>query len=408
LQAAWGSLPLAALAVGLGALSGSAAAATLSSESSVGLETDYNSNPFLRSSDVQAAASEAIVANLPATYTSDTISYELIPRLRFGVTQGVTALLSDYQYLDADWHLNQERNALVLSGFWHRDSTFYNVFENAALNGTNLHRQEESANASWQHLFGERSDLEILGSYDTVNYGQNPSFTVVSYDYAQGTLQYDRTLAERWKWTLSAGYGQYQLRNQSYTSDTRFAQTSLAYSLSELWSMSLQVGYSYVSSVTEAQEIAVIPAPGGGFELGFVTVNFGASQGTESFAATIERKGERLVLDLAASQAIEPTGFGALLTVDDASIAANIPWTERLGFGARLHGSRLSDPLQQSSFYNRQYYDADLSASWLVAEHWTLQLSATYLLLRYSGSVPVGASSSVALSLSRQLGHLRL
>lgn len=390
------------------ALCAAARAATLSSESSVGLAADYNSNPFLRSSDIQGAESEAILANLPATYTSDTISYELIPRVRFAETQGVTSLLSNYQYLDADWHLNQERNVLVFSGFWHRDSTFYDVFENAALNGTTLHRQEENANASWQRLFGERSDIELLGFYDQVNYGQNPSFVVVSYDYLQGTLQYDRTLAERLKWTAAVGYGEYQLRDQDYRSENRFVQTSLAYSLSELWSMSLQLGYSRVTSLTQEQQLAIFEAPGGGFEEGFETLKVGASEGTDSFAASIERKAERLVLDLSVSQAIEPTGLGALLTVDDASIAASIPWTERWSFTGRLHAARLSDPLQQISFAERRYYDADLTASWLVAEHWTLQLSATYLLQRYSSSIPVGAATSVALSLSRQLGHLRL
>jgi hypothetical protein len=380
----------------------------LSSESSVGLAADYNSNPFLRNSDIQGAESEAIVANLPATYTSDTISYELIPRVRFAETQGITSLLSNYQYLDADWKLNQELNTVALGGSWHRDSTFYNVFENAVLNGTNLHRQEETGNASWQRLFGERSDVEILASYDQVNYSQNPSLFVVSYDYLQGTLQYDRTLSERWKWTTAVGYGQYQLRDQSYRSENRFAQTSLTSSLTELWSGSLQLGYSRVTSLTQEQQLAIFQAPGGGFELGFETLKIGASQGTDSFAATVERKGERLVLDLAASRAIEPSGLGALLTQDDASIAVNLPWTERWTVGARLHGARISDPLQQISYSNRRYYDAGLNASWLVTEHWTLQLSGTYFVQRYSSSVPVGASSSIALSLSRQLGHLRL
>jgi hypothetical protein len=398
----------AAAAGALLALCAAARAATLSSESSLGLEADYNSNPFLRNSGIQAAESEAVVANLPATYTSDTISYELIPRLRFAETQGVASLLSDYQDLDADWHLNQERNVLVFRGSWHRDSTFYNVFENSALNGTTLHRQEETANGSWQRLLSERSDFELIGSYDQVNYSHNPALVVVSYDYLQGSVQYDRKLTERWQWTTALGYGKYQLRDQAYRSDDEFAQTSLTHTLSELWSASLQVGYTRVTSLTQEQQLAIFEAPGGGFELGFETLKIGASEGTDSFAATVERKGERVLLDLAVSQVIQPSGLGALLTQDDASIAASMPWTERWTVGARLHGSRLSDPLQQISLSDRRYYDADLTASWLVTEHWTLQLSATYLLQRYSSGLPADASSSVALSLLRQLGHLRL
>jgi hypothetical protein len=374
----------------------------------VGLAADYNSNPFLRSTGIQSAESEAVVANLPATYTSDTISYELIPRVRFAETQGVTSLLSDYQDLDADWHLNEERNTVVLGGGWHRDSTFYNVFENYALQGTTLHRLEETGNASWQHLFSERSDLEIIGSYDQVGYSHNPSVVLTNFNYLQGTLQYDRTLAERWQWTLAVGDGHYELGNDSYTSDNRFAQTSLTHSLSQLWSGSLQIGYSRVSSITREQQLAIFESPGGGFEFGFETFSVRAAQGTGSFSASIERKGERLVLDLAASRAIVPSGFGALLTQDDASIAATLPWTERWTLSARLHGSRLSDPLQQIAIGDRRFYDADLNASWMVTEHWTLQLTATYLLERGSSYFPVGNSASLALALSRQLGHLRL
>jgi hypothetical protein len=320
----------------------------------------------------------------------------------------VTSLLSDYQFLDADWRLTEERNSLVLAGGWHRDSTFYNVVENYALQGTTLHRQEETGNATWQHLLSERSDFEIIGSYDQIAYAHNPSILLANYSYLQGTLQYDRTLSERWQWTLAAGDGHYHLGNDSYNSDNRFVQTSLTHALSQLWSMSAQLGYSRISSITRAQQLAIFEVPGGGFEIGVETFSVRAAQGTESFAASLERKGERLVLDVAASRAIQPSGFGALLTQDDASITATLPWTERWTLGARVHGSRLSDPLLQIAIGDRRFYDADLNATWLVTEHWTLQLAATYLFERASSYFPTVSSTSISLSLSRQLGHLRL
>jgi len=54
------------------ALCGAALGDTLSSESSVGLSSGYNSNPFLEPSGAKAAESLAVLANLPATYTSNT------------------------------------------------------------------------------------------------------------------------------------------------------------------------------------------------------------------------------------------------------------------------------------------------------------------------------------------------
>jgi hypothetical protein len=76
--------------------------------------------------------------------------------------------------------------------------------------------------------------------------------------------------------------------------------------------------------------------------------------------------------------------------------------------GGRLHASRLSDPLQEINLSDRRFYDADVNATFLVAEHWSLQLAAAYTVQRYSTTLPVGASASFSLSLSRQLGHLRL
>ena len=65
---------------------------TLSSESSVGLSSEYASNPFLASSGAHPAESIAAVANLPATYTSDTQTLDFVPRLRFAETHGYVAL----------------------------------------------------------------------------------------------------------------------------------------------------------------------------------------------------------------------------------------------------------------------------------------------------------------------------
>src|SRR5580692_3386491 len=101
---------------------GSARGDTLSSESSIGLSSEYASNPFLVPSGGHAAQSLALLANLPATYTSDLQSIDIIPRLREAETHGDVQLISDYQYLDTDWHLNGERNSLITNVDWHHDS----------------------------------------------------------------------------------------------------------------------------------------------------------------------------------------------------------------------------------------------------------------------------------------------
>ena len=113
-------------------------------------------------------------------------------------------------------------------------------------------------------------------------------------------------------------------------------------------------------------------------------------------------------MNLAISRAIQPSGLGALLTQDDVSLKASIPWTYRLTLAATLHGSRISDPLQPLAVNGQRYANVDLSANWQWTEHWTLQLQGTYLVERVISVEPTASSTSVYLNLLRQFGRIRL
>jgi hypothetical protein len=393
------------------ALCGIALADTLSSESSVGLSSGYNSNPFLEPSGVQAAESVAVLANLPATYTSDTQSLELEPRLRFAETHGAEALLSDYQYLDGVWRVNSERNTFTASADWHHDSTFYNEFENAALLGRDLRRLEDIANLDWRRDLTERSDLHLSGSWDKVNYSPNVATTatgVENFSYGQALLEYDYALNDRWQWTNTLGDGRYELVGQSYRSDDRFVQTGLKRTLSERWSLTAQVGYSYLSASGQGSICCQILLGPHGYYLQPTPVSLNQSRGAANYTLSIERQSERVALDLALSRAIQPSGLGALLTQDDVSLKASLQWSARLTLAATLHGSRLSDPLHQLDLGDRRYADFDLSATWLWTEHWTLQLQGSYILQRVISGGPTPSGAAVYLNLLRQFGRIRL
>jgi len=390
------------------ALSGAAFGDTLSSESSVGVSSGYNSNPFMEPSGAHAAESVAVLANLPATYTSDTQSLDLIPRLRFAESHGDEALLSNYEYLDGIWRVNGPLNSLTLSADWHHDSTLYAPFENAALLGRDLRRQEESASLDWRHDLTERDDLHLSGSWDKVNYSQNVDTGLQNYSYGQVLVEYDHALNERWHWTSSVGVGRYELVGQSYRIDDRFIQTALKRALSERWSLTAQVGYSRLSSRAIGSICCQILLGPNGYYLQPIPVAESQSRGAGNYALTIERKTERLVLDLAISRAIQPSGLGGLLTQDDVSLKASIPWTERLTVGATLHAARILDPLQQLELGERRYADFGLNASWLWTEHWTLQLQGTYVVQRLISTGPAASGTSLYLNLLRQFGRIRL
>lgn len=390
------------------ALSGATLADTLSSQSSVGVSSEYASNPFSVPSGAHAAEALALVANLPLTYTSDTQTLDLVPQFRYAQTHGDVALLSDYEYLNGDWHWNSDLNSFTATALWHHDSTLYNPFENAALLGHTLYRQEETASPSWKRTLSELSDVQLSGSWDQVAYSQRGVSSLTNYSYSQGSAQYDRTLSERWQSTSSAGYGRYELLDGSYSSDERFVQTAVSRALSERWSMTGQVGYSYLSARAQGYTCCqILEGPSGPY-LQYIPVEETSSRGAPNYALTLERKEERLVLDLAASRAIQPSGLGALLTQDDVRLSASMPWTERLTLAAVLHWSRLSDALGRLELDDRHYYDFDLSANWQWTEHWTVHVQTSYIQQYLSAQTPQSSGVTVYMTLSRQFGRLRL
>jgi hypothetical protein len=76
------------LALGAGCIVASsvALASSIGSESSIGIASEYSSNPYMLSSGARAAESGAVQVNLPATYNSDAQTIDLIPRARFAKT----------------------------------------------------------------------------------------------------------------------------------------------------------------------------------------------------------------------------------------------------------------------------------------------------------------------------------
>jgi hypothetical protein len=388
-------------------IGGPVQAGSLGVEPSAAISAQYDSNPFLLVSHAAAAESGAVNFDLPTTYTGEVQSFALTPRLRFAQSAGAVALLSNYEYLDGSWKLGLERNTLSASGSWHHDSTFYNQFENAALSGRTVNRTERSGDLDWQWQLDELSDVRLGGSFDQVGYGANGAGILASFKYSQAQAQFDRSLSERWQWSLIAGYGYYELPGSSYRSANEFAQTSLRRLLSQRWSLTVQVGYAYVRADSRVPQYfccTILPSGSLGFYVRSVIDD--AARGTPNYALTLERRYQRLVLDLSASRVIQPTGFGALLAQTDVSLHGSYALTERWKLGATLHGSQLSDTLGQLDLGNRRYYDLDLTAAWRWTPLWTLQLQTSFDLQRINAVQAHRAQ--VYLSLRRQFGRFSL
>jgi len=384
--------------------------ASIGSESSIGLAADGNSNPFLVTSDAKAAESAAFLANVPITYTGDENTLDLIPRIRLAETHGDAQLLSNYQYLDADWRFINERNTLNASGGWHRDSTFYNVFENGALNGHTSYRQEDLANLSYARQLNERDGFQLIGFYDSIRYDAAVGQTLASYEYVQGAAEYDHQLGERWQASLTGGYGAFRLIQENYRSQQEFGQLGLNRSLTERWSLKAQLGYSWLQDRLVQPEL-ICPVYYLYCYFGFVSyehvqVTSRSTGSSPNGQLTLERHYERTTLDLAAARSVVPSGLGALVTQTDLKTTVNYQLSERWQLSTTLHGAALSNATAQSQIGNRRYANLDLSGNWQWTEHWLLQLSATGLVQ----DIDRHYSHALAFSIGayRQFGRIRI
>lgn len=400
------------LILGAAIAQSTAFAASIGSESSIGLAADANSNPYLVSSGAQAAESAAFLANVPISYNGDENTVDVIPRVRFAETHGPAELLTDYQYLDADWRFASERNSLTATADWHHDSTLYNVFENGALNGRTVYREENLASLGWQRLLSERSDFQINGSYDRIDYDAAAGATLSSYEYEQGSAQYDHQIGERWQASLIGGYGSFRPIQLNYHGQQEFGDLALTRLLSERWSVKAQVGYSWLQNRLVQPELfcpvsflycyfGVVP-----FETVQVTLHSSGSSPTGQLL--IERRYERTTIDLSGSRNVVPSGLGALVVQSDVAISATYQVSARWQLAATLHGASLSDatPQSQSQIGNRHAADLDLSANWQWTEHWQLQLGAIVHGQDINGQYAHGVAFSVGAF--RQFGRVRI
>lgn len=377
---------------------------------SLSLTSQYESNPFAEPSGGRAAGVGAVIAGIPLTYTGDAQSFDLKTGFRFARTIGDTQLLTDYQDVNADWRLNTELNSVSASLGVHRDTTFYDTYENAQLRGHSLPRLDETAGLGWQHSLDERSHVGLSASYDQENFSEQSGLRLQSFYYAQGAASYDRTLSERWTSSTSVGYGRYDLRDLGSINNTRFAQTSLSGPLDERWSASAQVGYSRVSSSSTAYLlIAVLPLADGQSVDVYTPIHVSSSIGVTSYSVNLSRAGEGWSASLSAARTVQPSVVGQLLAQESVTLSIDRPWNERLKFGGSLRESEQSDPLVRAGAVGgSRYYAAEAHVNWQWTEHWSLSVTAGYNEQRLGGEAADGHNVSASLMIERQFDRIPL
>jgi len=390
----------------LGAFSVQALASTVGSESSVGLSADYDSNPYLLASGPRSAESAALVASLPVSYNDNAVAMDLSVRSRLAESHGPLAVLSNYEYFDGDWKFSGERSALAANVGWHRDSTLYNQYENTALQGHSVIRQESSAQLDGSRQLDERATVRVSGSYNQVNFDQIAGQLVTNYHYEQLGAQIERTLSELWQGSASLGVGRYELPDHSFREDTRYAQLGVNRALNENWLFSSQLGYSRLADRSQFQVAYLALAPDGTLEILQRPVILHHQGGTTSYALSLQRNTERAQWSVAASRSVQPSGLGSLLTQDSVTLSRAGDLSERSRVTVTLGGSRNDDSLQHLQLGNRRYFQVASTWSWRASEQWVIDTELSANRQRVNGEQADGLT--VRISLLRQLRRWRI
>jgi hypothetical protein len=377
-------------------------------DSTLGLQAGYNSNPLLLTSGARSAESLALVLDAPLRYTGNAQVFSLRPRLRYATTSGDVAVLSDYQYLDAGWSSETERNTWAANAGWHRDSTLYNQIESSAIPGYNLHRTEEQGSLNWQRALSERNDVSAETTVDRVTYEAQAVPTLSDYRYGAASLGLGRNLSERARISLTGGFSRYQLQDQSYRTDSTNAQLGYTAALSERWSWSAQVGKAWLKLQQGTLQYVVERLPDGTLVLVQREVQVDSSASTSNYALKIQRSYERWQLEMSATRSLQPSGLGALLTQDDFVLKASRDWTERLNLSIAARETQLSDSLGPLSSVGGPYYYLDLGASWKLTERWLLQAQVSGTRQRLSAQTQYINNFSAFVTVARQFGRQRI
>jgi len=205
---------------------------------------------------------------------------------------------------------------------------------------------------------------------------------------------------------LEAGAARFDLRDQPYRTDSTNVQLDLTRTLNERWSLLMSIGISRLTSTLTVYQPVLVQDPQGGLHLVLQRFDLVSQPSTANYALNLQRKSERWTLELAASRALQPSGFGALARQDDVSLTASHNWSERLALGGTIHGSRLYDASGRLSLGNRRYYDLDLNADWRITERWTMSLQVALYLERQQSGGFTRSNVPVFLTLSRQFNRV--
>jgi hypothetical protein len=366
----------------------------------VGIAGDYSTNPGLLTLPNTGESHAALLLDAPTSYNGDAFKLSVLPSFRLSDTQGYSSLDSDYEHLNISSEFDTARSALILSAGLARDSSLYHDF---ILDGAvGVRRDTATADLSWDRHLTERMDFTADVNTSRVRYGQSSGVgTLTDYKYTSVTPALTWDESERTKVTATASAGQYKSLDGMTESTSANLELGFVKKLSEIWTLSVNGGYSHANNEIAFNEQALESTPDG-LAVVLIPVDVKSSQNGSVFSINLSRQTELLTLVLDASRQLVPSGFAFLSRQESYGIKATYAASERWTLGADAHRVTYQQPQANGAVTDLDISSLKAFATWQWTEHWTLAVNLSYLLEHY-GSPSIGINSTgLSIELSRQ------
>ena len=374
-------------------------------EPTLGVATEYSSNPYLLSTGERAVSDEAILLDAPTRYDLDATHFSLEPSIRYSDSGAYSSLASNYFHLNAGASFAGELGALSFTGGLGRDSSLYQ--NGLSSNGVGVRMDSGSAGMDWQRQITERSFLALDASWNRVRYNQGTESTgLVDYRYVSVGPSLSIAVSERNKFRVLAAAGQYLALDGVTESKNFNLQVGFDRQLTEIWTVSTSAGYARSDN---SEKIFFGPYFVGPVEYGpFLLGTIESEQKGPVYSATLTRQGETFAVTASASRAFRPSGFEFLSRADTAELDLSHTYSERWKFGAKASYQKTATPSSNGSNFSLRYLSGQLSAEWHWTPTWMVTLNATWVSVKYVLPPISAQSSGVSLEISRQFLRIDL
>src|SRR5487761_2398527 len=323
--------PGGALAASI-AMASVAQAGVWGTEPVVGVSADYSTNPALLQGTNTSEAHAALTLDAPSSYVGDAFKLSAVPQFRFSNSRGYSTVDSNYARLDLRAEFDTELSTWTASVGANRDSSLVRDY---LTNGSaGVRRDTGTADLNWDHHLSERWEVAVDANAQRVRFGAPVGVqTLVDNRYVSVNPQISWDQSERSRFTLALGAGRYDALNGTSESRNGYAQLGFVRSLSELWSLTAQAGYTKaLNSATFLQLEPVLI--GGGVFLVPVNKSVASTQTGALYSVGLTRSGSRFTGSLQASQQLLPTGSAYLTRQFTYELRLNYAETQRLSFAA--------------------------------------------------------------------------